>query len=90
MQIRMRYFASVREITGQNEELFTLVETSTVAQVRGLLLANYPRLETGLARADPAINHQYVNAETLLKEGDELVFIPPVGGGAAPLSYKKA
>jgi len=81
MQIRMRYFASLREITGQREEALNITEGTTVAGVRALLLKRYPALENALARAASAINHQYVTAETPLKEGDEMAFIPPVGGG---------
>lgn len=81
MQIRMRYFASLREITGQREEVLSIPEKTTVASARTLLLERYPGLESALARAVCAINQQYVTPETALKEGDEVVFIPPVGGG---------
>ena len=81
MQIRMRYFASLREITGLREEAMTIPEGTTVAGVRAILLERYPLLESALARAVCAINHQYVAPETVLQENDEIVFIPPVGGG---------
>ena len=81
MQIRMRYFASLREITGLSEEALNIPEETTVAGARTLLLERYPRLESALARAVCAINHQYVTPETVLKKNDEIVFIPPVGGG---------
>lgn len=81
MQIRMRYFAALREITGLQEEPLTLPEGITVEGVRAALLGRYPALETALARAVCAINHQYVTPETVLHEQDEVVFIPPVGGG---------
>ena len=82
IQIRMRYFASLREIVGAQEEILSVEEGANVARVRALLLERYPRLESALARAVCAVNHQYVSPETTLKEGDEVVFIPPVGGGS--------
>ena len=81
MQIRMRYFASLREITGLHEEALHIEDEASVLDVRGLLLKRYPALESVLERAVCAINHQYVTPETVLQEGDEIVFIPPVGGG---------
>lgn len=81
MQIRIRYFASLREIVGMNEENLSMAEGASVTEARALLLERYPRLENALARAVCAVNHQYVSPETVLKEGDEVVFIPPVGGG---------
>jgi sulfur-carrier protein len=85
MQIRMRYFAALREITGLREEDLHIAEGTTVAGTRAFLLERYPKLENALARAVCAINHQYVTPETVLKEGDEIVFIPPVGGGNTKL-----
>ncbi len=82
MNIRMRYFASLREVVGGNEEMLSVPEGTRAADVRALLLERYPRLEHALARAVCAVNHQYVAPETTLREDDELVFIPPVGGGS--------
>jgi molybdopterin converting factor subunit 1 len=81
ISIRLRYFASLREIVGQEEETLSIPEGASVTDTRELLLERYPRLEHALARAVCAVNHQYVSPETILKEGDEVVFIPPVGGG---------
>lgn len=81
MKIRIRYFASFREIVGQNEEILTLHEEASVADVRALLLTRQPRLQPIMERSACAVNHGYVTSETTLHEGDEIVFIPPVGGG---------
>jgi molybdopterin converting factor subunit 1 len=81
IQIRMRYFAALREIVGRQEEMLSVPEGESVAGVRALLLERHPGLENALARAVCAVNHQYVSPATVLQEGDEVVFIPPVGGG---------
>ncbi|HYK86465.1 MAG TPA: molybdopterin converting factor subunit 1 [Ktedonobacteraceae bacterium] len=81
MKIRIRYFASFREITEQNEETLTLPEGATISAVRAQLLARYPRLQPIMERSVCAVNRGYVPAETALHDGDEVVFIPPMGGG---------
>jgi sulfur-carrier protein len=81
MKIRVRYFASFREIVGQNEEIINLHQGASVADVRALLLSRYPRLKPVMERSTCAVNHSYVPVETTLQENDEIVFIPPVGGG---------
>jgi molybdopterin converting factor subunit 1 len=81
MKIHLRYFASFREAIGQNEEVLTMHEGATVADVRALLLTHYPHLQPIIERSACAVNHGYVSIETALHEGDEVVFIPPVGGG---------
>ncbi|GAC1522269.1 MAG: molybdopterin synthase sulfur carrier subunit [Ktedonobacteraceae bacterium] len=82
MNIRIRYFASLRETVEMSEETLTLQEGASVATLRASLLTRYPRLQTAMERSLCAVNHQYVSLETLLHEGDEVVFIPPVGGGS--------
>ncbi len=81
IQIRMRYFAALREIVGAQEETLSVPEGASVADTRTLLLERHPRLASVLARTVCAVNRAYVPLETTLKEGDEVVFIPPVGGG---------
>ena len=81
MNIRIRYFASFREITGLNEESLVVQEGASVAEVRALLLERYPRLQPIMERSVCAVNRGYVAAEAALHDGDELVFIPPMGGG---------
>ncbi|GLV59523.1 hypothetical protein KDH_63490 [Dictyobacter sp. S3.2.2.5] len=56
-------------------------DNATVANVRALLLEREPRLQPVMDRSVSALNRRYVSPETLLHEGDELVFIPPTGGG---------
>lgn len=81
MNIRIRYFASFREIVGQNEEILVLSEGVNVADVQALLLTRYPHLQPIMERSACAVNHSYVPKDTALHNGDEVVFIPPVGGG---------
>jgi molybdopterin synthase sulfur carrier subunit len=82
MEIRLRYFASLREITGHGEETLTVAEGARVADVQTLLQTRYPRLQSVLERCICAVNRSYVPVETVLHEHDEVVFIPPMGGGA--------
>jgi molybdopterin converting factor subunit 1 len=81
IQIHMRYFASLRETVQKQEEILSLPDGTSVDRVRTLLLNRYPRLEQALERAVCAVNRQYVSPETVLQEDDEVVFIPPLGGG---------
>jgi molybdopterin converting factor subunit 1 len=81
MNIRIRYFASLREIVGQSEEVLMVHEGGCASDVCALLLERYPRLQSVMDRCIYAVNHRYVTPETVLHDDDELVFIPPMGGG---------
>lgn len=81
MKINIRYFASLRETTGRGEETLDVPEGASIITVREELLVRYPALQPILQRCISAVNRQYVDAKTTLQDGDELVFIPPMGGG---------
>lgn len=89
----MRCFASVREILGQRELDLDLPVGTTAAGLLDRLILDHPRL-VGLAPSLLlAVNREYVEKTRILAEGDEVVLIPPVSGGAdlyeiteAPLS----
>ncbi len=81
MNIHLRYFASLREATGREADILDVAVGSDVATIRALLAERYPPAASTLARCAAALNRAYVAADTTLHDGDELVFIPPVGGG---------
>ena len=81
MQVRVRYFAALREKVGKDAEDLSIPAGATVSQARAALIERYPQLASMLAGCAAAVNRAYALAETALAEGDELVFIPPLGGG---------
>ena len=81
MQVRIRYFAGLREATKIEGEPLDLPDGATAGDVRALLGERYPALARLLPPCAVAVNRAYVAADAPLHNGDELVFIPPVGGG---------
>jgi molybdopterin converting factor subunit 1 len=81
MKIHIRYFASLREQVGRGEEAIEVHEGATIDEARAALLDRYPAIRPIVSRSVYAVNRAYMPIETILHEGDELVFIPPMGGG---------
>ena len=81
--VRLRFFASLREKLGEGEAL-TLADASTVAAAREALRArggvHAEVLAPGRA-VRSALNQKMCAESTLLADGDELAFFPPVTGG---------
>jgi molybdopterin converting factor small subunit len=46
------------------------------------LAERYPAVAALLPRCVAAVNRAYVAGDAPLAEGDELVFVPPLGGGS--------
>ena len=80
MWVQVRYFAAVREIIGDSAARWELPEGATVGDLWGRLATANPPLRQLTCTA--AVNQEYVSPETALADGDEVVFIPPVSGGA--------
>ena len=79
MKVTLKFFASVREITGTRVQTVEMADGTTVAGAWKLYVEKYPRLANmGLAYA---VNREYSGPERVLKDGDELALIPPVSGG---------
>lgn len=81
MTVTLKLFAVYQETLGVPEKRLTLPVGTTVGEVRDRLLADYPALSHWRDLTRFGLNLQFVEADTPLKEGDELVLIPPVSGG---------
>jgi sulfur-carrier protein len=83
MKVRLRFFASLREALGSQEQL-ELPEGSRVADARNQLIARGAPFDTSLARHKAlraALNQTLCDESAALSDGDELAFFPPVTGG---------
>ena len=78
MQVHVRYFAVLRERKGCTNETVVLPGPLTVG---GLYASLFPPTEEGALPVMYAVNQSYVGSEHSLTEGDEVAFIPPLGGG---------
>ncbi|MCD6034248.1 MAG: MoaD family protein [Thermomicrobiales bacterium] len=83
MDVDIRYFAMIREIVGRSRERRTVAEGATAGDLFDALVAEHPRLERLKPVVLPMVNQVYVPVDHLLRDGDEVAFIPPVSGGDA-------
>lgn len=83
MKLQVRYFASLREALGHAESV-ELPAGSTLAALRDQLLASSPQHAEVLARSRTvrcALNQTMADESTVVPEGAEVAFFPPVTGG---------
>jgi molybdopterin converting factor subunit 1 len=81
MRIRLLHFASFRDALGRGEENRDVPQGTRVADVWAELTVEVPRFREFASMPPAALNREYVRADTVLSEGDELAFLPPVAGG---------
>ena len=83
MKIHVKYFAALREALGTGE-VVTVPEGSSAAALRDTLLARGGAHADVLARGRSvrvAVNQAMCEESTVLAEGAEVAFFPPVTGG---------
>lgn len=81
MKIFLKYFSVYRSRFHQEE---TSKEYPVASSVKDVFFAHFQEKEEAekfLRFTRFAVNCEYVPVESMLKEGDELVFIPPLSGG---------
>jgi molybdopterin converting factor subunit 1 len=81
VRVRVRLFATQRELAGTREVGLELGDDATVADAWEALVARFPALAPGRDFVRFARNGAYADEATSLAEGDEVAMIPPVSGG---------
>ena len=80
MRIKVRYFASVREMIGLSEEEMAVPAGSTIASLIERLKDSHEPLRHTRSLL-VAVNGEFVDMEHGLGEGDVVALFPPVSGG---------
>ncbi len=76
--VSVLYFASLREQRGRTQEAVELHDGETVEALYHRL---FPTGPLGRVPVAYAVDESYVEAQHRLQGGEEVAFIPPVGGG---------
>lgn len=82
MEVKLRYFASLREHLGKSEETRKIPDGATVGTIWDLLIQERPELRKLERSIVFAVAKEYVDKNHTLQDNDELAFIPPVSGGS--------
>jgi len=81
VRINVLYFASFRDAVGRPEEQRDLPDGARVTELWSVLSREIPLFSRFPSMPPAAVNREYVRADTTLREGDEVAFLPPVAGG---------
>jgi len=83
MQVRLLFFATLKDIVGARQLQIDLPAGSTIADLLTRLESSYPRFKDYRPVLLTAINEDYVDKNARINEGDEVAIFPPVSGGEA-------
>jgi molybdopterin synthase sulfur carrier subunit len=77
MSIKVRYFASLKELVGRTEYELAFINITSVDDV-------WKQANKAIVLPDntlAAVNMEYVTFDSPVNDGDEVAFFPPVTGG---------
>lgn len=84
-RVKVYYFASLREALGVDSEIIDLADTAikTVAALQDYLVNSRGDAWSILSARSTrvAVNQQLADSSSVLGDGDEIAFFPPVTGG---------
>lgn len=80
MRVRVLFFASYRDAIGTHQLELELDEGSTVADLVAAVREGHGGVRFP-EKPPVAVNQEYSAYYAVLRDGDEVAFIPPVAGG---------
>ena len=83
IQVTLKLFSIYQNAYGQAEQIVECPMGTTVGILCDRVIAAHPSLAKWRSVTRFGVNLDFVPEETVLKEGDEVVFIPPVSGGVS-------
>lgn len=81
VNIRLKFFASAREIVGTKDLDMDIEKGSKAKDVLDRLKEKYPGLKKLDGQLILAVNKQTGRADKMIEDGDEIAVLPPVSGG---------
>jgi molybdopterin converting factor subunit 1 len=82
VQVRLLFFASIKDIVGARQIDVEVPSGSTVGHLLGMLEEKYPRIAGYRSILLTSVNEEYAKPDTTIADGDEVAIFPPVSGGA--------
>ncbi|MDE1155645.1 MAG: molybdenum cofactor biosynthesis protein MoaE [Acidobacteriaceae bacterium] len=84
IRVRVLSFGPLKTVFGNSGSVRELSEGATVRDLVVKLRGESLLAEQALCSAAVAVNQEYVKADHVLQDGDEVAVLPPVSGGTEP------
>jgi MoaE-MoaD fusion protein len=81
MNVKVLFFGITHDLTGCTEEQVELPDGETLDALRRQYESRFPQLRQVGNSLLLAVNQEIASGPTVLRDGDEIAFMPPVSGG---------
>jgi molybdopterin synthase catalytic subunit/molybdopterin converting factor small subunit len=83
MRVRVVYLGMLKDIAGREKEDLQLPESSRLGDLFEQIQQTIPKLSDFRGAIALAVNYNYSDSSTVLRDNDEVALLPPVSGGKA-------
>jgi len=83
MRVRVLFFGMLKDLVGRPSEDADFPQGADLRAIFESYAARYPRLRELAPSIVVARNQEFAQLSSILSEGDEVAFLPPVSGGSA-------
>jgi len=88
VRVHVLFFGVIREIVGLREDTVEVPGGARLETVLESYSNRFPRLREILPSVVIALNQQFAHPTSVVADGDEVAFLPPVSGGAGVFSHQ--
>jgi len=82
VRVTVQVFARLREVAGRPEWTLDVPPGASVGDVWNAAAGERPGLSEFRRGVSCAVNAEFASWSSIVREGDEVAFLPPVSGGA--------
>ncbi|HZP22417.1 MAG TPA: molybdenum cofactor biosynthesis protein MoaE [Terriglobales bacterium] len=82
MRVRVLYLGMLKEIAERDRDEVQLAENARLDELFSELQRRIPRLNDFRSAIAMAVNYEYADGRTVLRDKDEVALLPPVSGGS--------
>jgi MoaE-MoaD fusion protein len=82
MNVKVLFFANLKDLAGTRQELFDLPDGASVTDLLQMISNRHPSLKKTLPSILVAVNHEFAGKNDVIPNDAEVALFPPVSGGA--------
>ena len=82
--ITIKYFASLKSIAEKEEDNLDIERPISIDQLSNIISKTAPKMGAVIREKKVmiSVNQEMASADTIIRDGDEVAFLPPFSGGS--------
>ena len=82
--ITIKYFASLKSIAEKEEDSLDIENPISIDQLSNIISKTAPKMGAVIREKKVmiSVNQEMASADTIIRDGDEVAFLPPFSGGS--------